>query len=431
MKGRHRLWGVVFLLPALVILGALVVYPLIATVWRSFFDTVGNEFVGLGNYSRMFELDRMRTAIFNSLIWVAVFPILVTGLGLVLAVLAERIRWRAAFRLILFIPAAIAVMSSGIIWRVMYEADPSRGFINAVINVPVSALDPEGPYPGAAASYDGMTQSDDGTVSVTVAVNGADADGVALLGLLRLTVDEVPVDATQASEPNASSGTINGVVWRDTRPGDNVKGVVEEGELGLPDVPIRVVDAEGTTVEKVRSGVDGTFEVTGLDPGSYVVSIPGDTFQESWSGITWLGEDLVTLAAIIAGVWVWGGFALLVISSGLASIPRETLEAARVDGASEWQVFRRVTVPLLGPVLAVVFVALTINALKMFDLIVGIAPGSVQDDANVIALEMWRTSFTGLGERGLGSAIAVFLFLMIIPVLFFNIRRFRLQEENR
>jgi alpha-glucoside transport system permease protein len=137
------------------------------------------------------------------------------------------------------------------------------------------------------------------------------------------------------------------------------------------------------------------------------------------------------MSAIVAGVWIWGGFALLVIASGLAAIPRELQEAARVDGAGEWQVFRRVTVPLLAPVLGVVFVTLTINALKMFDLIIGIAPGSVQDEANVIALEMWRTAFTGLGNRGLGSAIAVFLFVLILPVMIFNIRRFRIEEERR
>ena len=86
------------------------------------------------------------------------------------------------------------------------------------------------------------------------------------------------------------------------------------------------------------------------------------------------------------------------------------------------------SVPLLAPILGVVFVTLTINALKMFDLIVGIAPGSVQDEANVIALEMWRTAFTGLGNRGLGAAIAVFLFVLILPVLALNLRRFKMEE---
>jgi alpha-glucoside transport system permease protein len=94
-------------------------------------------------------------------------------------------------------------------------------------------------------------------------------------------------------------------------------------------------------------------------------------------------------------------------------------------------VFRKVTVPLLGPVLGVVFITMTINALKMFDLVFAIAPGAVQDEANVIALEMWRTAFTGAGNRGLGAAIAVFLFVLVVPVLAFNIRRFRIDEERR
>jgi alpha-glucoside transport system permease protein len=201
--------------------------------------------------------------------------------------------------------------------------------------------------------------------------------------------------------------------------------------MGIPGVPVRIIDPEGTVVDTVESGVDGTFEVTGLDPGQYRAVIPASQFSSAWGGIPWLGSDLITLSAIIAGIWIWGGFALIVIGAGLAALPRETLEAARVDGATEWQLFRKVTVPQLTPVLGVVFVSLTIGALKMFDLILGIAPGSVQADANVIALEMWRTSFSGLGERGLGSAIAVFLFVMIIPVLAFNIRRFRLQEGGR
>ena len=106
-------------------------------------------------------------------------------------------------------------------------------------------------------------------------------------------------------------------------------------------------------------------------------------------------------------------------------IPREVLEAARTDGGSEWQVFRRVTVPLLAPVLSVVFITMLINVLKVFDIVISVAPGSSQDDANVIALAMWRTSFGGVNDYGLGAAIAVFLFLLVIPVLALNVRRFR------
>src|SRR5437763_16134956 len=104
---------------------------------------------------------------------------------------------------------------------------------------------------------------------------------------------------------------------------------------------------------------------------------------------------------------------MVVIAAGLAAIPRDVLEAARTDGAGEWQVFRRVTVPLLAPVLSVVFITMIINVLKVFDIILSVAPESSQSDANVIALAMWRTAFTQF-DFGLGAAIAVFLFLLVI-----------------
>src|SRR5204863_7691248 len=116
---------------------------------------------------------------------------------------------------------------------------------------------------------------------------------------------------------------------------------------------------------------------------------------------------------------------MVVIGAGLAAIPRDTLEAARTDGASEWQVFRRVTVPLLAPVLTVVFITMLINVLKVFDIVLSVAPGSSQASANVIALAMWRISFGGVNDFGVGSAIAVFLFLLVLPVLLLNVRRCR------
>ncbi len=136
-------------------------------------------------------------------------------------------------------------------------------------------------------------------------------------------------------------------------------------------------------------------------------------------------QKLITPAIMIAYMWIWAGFAMVVIAAGLAAIPRDVLEAARTDGGTEWQVFRRVTVPLLAPVLSVVFITMIINVLKVFDIVIAIAPGSVQDDANVLALAMWRTAFSGANDFGLGSAIAVFIFVLVIPVLLLNIRRFR------
>jgi alpha-glucoside transport system permease protein len=184
-------------------------------------------------------------------------------------------------------------------------------------------------------------------------------------------------------------------------------------------------DGSGEVVATRTTGDDGGFTFESVEPGSYQAAISSKTFASAYSGESWLGPKLITPAVMIAYIWVWAGFAMVVIAAGLSSISREVLEAARTDGASEWQVFRRVTVPMLAPVLSVVFITMLINVLKVFDIVLSVAPGSSQDDANVIALAMWRTSFGGVNDFGLGSAIAVFLFLLVIPALALNVRRFR------
>jgi alpha-glucoside transport system permease protein len=248
---------------------------------------------------------------------------------------------------------------------------------------------------------------------------------VALLGLTGIPASDV-ADGVQAVEPASVSGGITGVVWRDFKPGGGgTAGQVEEGEVGIPGVTLQLTDASGAEVASATSEADGVFTFSGLSEGEYTVGISSQTFQEPFAGVNWLGPQLITPSIIIAYIWVWAGFSMVLIAAGLAAIPRDVLEAARTDGATEWQVFRRVTVPLLAPVLSVVFITMIINVLKVFDIILSVAPASVQDDANVIALAMWRTSFGGVNDFGLGSAIAVFLFLLVIPVLLLNVRRFR------
>ena len=189
---------------------------------------------------------------------------------------------------------------------------------------------------------------------------------------------------------------------------------------------MELLDADGNKVESASTADDGTFEFAELEHGQYRVAIGARHVRASRSSASpGSGEKLITPSIMFAYVWIWAGFAMVVIAAGLAAIPRETLEAARTDGATEWQVFKRVTVPQLAPVLSVVFITMLINVLKVFDIVIALAPGSVQDDANVIALDMWRTSFGGISDFGYGSAIAVFLFLLVIPILLLNVRRFR------
>jgi alpha-glucoside transport system permease protein len=235
----------------------------------------------------------------------------------------------------------------------------------------------------------------------------------------------MPAGAKQAVKPAGKPGDVEGVVWRDFKPGGGKPGLVEQGELGIPGVTVELRDPSGKVVQTATTAADGSFDFTGLSGGTYNAGIGASTFAKPFGGYGWLGPSLITPALLIAYIWIWAGFAMVVIAAGLSAMPRDVLEAARTDGATEFQVFRRVTVPLLAPVLSVVFITMIINVLKVFDIVISLAPASVQSNANVIALAMWRTAFGGSNDFGTGSAIAVFLFLLVIPVLALNIRRFR------
>ncbi len=422
--GAWRKYAVVagFLAPAVVFLGVWIVYPAIYTVARSFFDEGWGDFVGFDNYERLFTSDRTVTAIKNNAIWVLVVPAFVVAIGLIFAVLTERVRWSVAFKTAVFMPMAISAFAAGVIWRIMYQQDPDQGAVNAVIAVGKDFVDPAGVLSEAQPSTENLTGGEQGGLTLDEALQPG---AVASLGLTGIRETEVPDDAEQAVLPEARDGGITGVVWRDFKPGGGAPGEVESDEVGLPGVTVELKDASGETVDTATSEANGTFAFEDVAAGEYHVAIGPETFAEPFNGVAWLGEKLITPSLLIAYIWIWAGFSMVIIAAGLSAIPRDVLEAARTDGGSEWQVFRRVTVPLLAPVLTVVFITMLINVLKVFDIVIALAPGSVQDDANVIALEMWRTAFGGSLDFGFGSAIAVFLFVLVIPVLLLNVRRFR------
>jgi len=412
----------VFLAPTLILLTVWIAYPVIYTMWRSLYDRSGDNFIWLDNYRTLFSTDTTRTAIKNNAIWVAVVPALVTAVGLVFAVLTERVRWGVAFKIAVFMPMAISLFAAGVIWRIMDQQEPSRGAVNAVIAGVHDHFVPPGPLSDALPSGDNLT----GTPATGIVLKTPVRPGsVALLPLTGIPPDQVPAGSKQAVLVKGASGEIRGVVWRDFKPGGGTPGKLERGEVGLGGVTVELRDSSGKTISNTKTDDRGDFAFTGVESGTYRTAIGSDTFRQPFGGVSWLGSKLITPSIMIAYIWVWAGFAMVVIGAGLAAIPRDVLEAARTDGSTEWQVFRRVTIPLLAPVLSVVFITMLINVLKVFDIVLAVAPASVQADANVIALSMWRTSFGGVNDFGLGSAIAVFLFLLVIPVLALNIRRFR------
>jgi alpha-glucoside transport system permease protein len=421
VTGTRRTVAVLFLLPALVLLGALVVYPIGYSLVRSFYNQSGDGFAGIDNYKALFTDDGIRTALKNNIIWVVFAPTIATALGLIFAVLTERVRWGTAFKLVVFMPMAISMLAAGIIFRLVYDQDPDKGFANAVWVGVHDTFSQASAFPKAHPGRESpLVAQGGGFITKTTVRTG----GTVTLPLVGVAPDQMPGDAKKAVAPQADPGRITGTTWQDFTRGKGVGtlGGVDPSELGYPGMKIEAVK-DGKVVETAKAGDDGTFSFSEKADGAQL-RLPASNFKEAYNGIDWLGPSLVTPAIIGSYIWMWAGFAMVLIAAGLAGIPRELLEAARVDGASEWQVFRRVTVPLLAPVLAVVTVTLMINVLKIFDLVFIIPPGSSQDDANVLALELYRKGFAE-DQPGIASAISVFLLLLVIPVMWFNIRRLR------
>src|SRR3954467_292699 len=130
-RWRQRAVTAIFLAPAAIFLLVWIVYPTINAIIRSFFDREGSTFVWFDNYKTLFTSDTLRTAIRNNAIWLAVVPALVTAIGLIFAVLTERIRWTTAFKPAVFMPMAISLFAAGVIWRLMDNQDPTLGTLNA------------------------------------------------------------------------------------------------------------------------------------------------------------------------------------------------------------------------------------------------------------------------------------------------------------
>lgn len=422
-RKRNRLATILFLGPAALILG-LLVYSIVYTVGRSLFDAYGG-FVGIANYKRVFTEPRMLVAVRNNAIWVAIVPAAVTSLGLIFAVLTERIRWSSAFRMVMFMPLVISGLAAGVTFRFMYAGDPNVGFMNAVVQKAVHIAKPPGLYPGARLSVDDFAIAVDGAFESKSPVAVGQQANFAMAAIRPALV---PENATELSVPAPVADGISGVVWLDFLSGGRgTRGQPDHGKQGLPGIRVEAVK-DGKVVGAAYTQNDGTYTITGLAPGEYTIRLSEASFRQPFGGYYWLGRDFIIPALIIAYIWINTGFSLMMIGAGLSAINRDLLEAARTEGANEWQVFRHITVPSLMPVVMVVFVRAIISVLKIFDLVLVIAPESVQADATVLALEMWNAAFGGMNDHGLGSALATILFLLILPVMLSNIRRFRLEQ---
>lgn len=151
----------------------------------------------------------------------------------------------------------------------------------------------------------------------------------------------------------------------------------------------------------------------GLEPYQFLITEPWNTFF-----------------LIIVMIWIQAGFAMTVLSAAIKAVPDDIIEAAQIDGATGFKLFRKVTVPTIRPAAVVVLTTIAMGTLKAFDVVRTMTGG--QFGTSVVANEFYTQSFRqGQGGVGIGAALAVILFIIVIPVIAYNVRQMRLVEETR
>jgi alpha-glucoside transport system permease protein len=275
--------------PAIVFAGAIMVWPTIQTAIVSFRNRDDTTWVGLANYKYFFTFPDTLTSLRNSIYWLIFFTVFSVGLGLIAAILFDRVRYESLAKIAIFLPYPISAVAASIIWKFMFDYKP----------------------PGT----------------------------------------------TQTGTLNALLGTV------------------------------------------------------GIQP------------------IAWLVNSTTNNPALIfIGIWTVTGFCMVIISASLKGISPELMEAARIDGANEFQVVRTIVAPLLWPTITVVGTTMIITALKQFDIVYVLTSGAYNTD--VIASQMFRQLISS-SHLGRAAAVGVVLFIAVIPLLVINIRRFQQQEEMR
>ena len=278
---RETVRPFVFVGPALVILSAFLIYPTLRTVYLSFLDARSQAFVGLDNYTFALTNPDMLLALRNNVLWLIFVTGFVVSIGLVIAVLVDRIgRWEPVAKSLIFLPMAISAVGAAVIWKFVYSFQP-----------------------------------------------------------------------------------------------------IQRPQIGL---------------------LNAIYTALGGDPQGWLILKPWNNFF---------------LIAIM--IWILTGFAMVVLSAAIKSVPAELLEAARIDGAGEIRIFFQVIIPSIRGALITITTTVLIMVLKVFDIVFVMTNG--QFETEVIANRMYREMFS-FGNYGRASALAVVLLVAVVPIMIYNVR---------
>jgi alpha-glucoside transport system permease protein len=298
-RPSERLIPYAFLLPAMLLIGVMLIYPTVQTINYSFANADSDAYVGLQNYVDIFADPEFRSSITNNILWLLVVPAATVAIGVVVAVLADKLppSGEQVSKSFIFVPMAISFVGAAAIWSLIYQYDP---------------------------------------------------------------------------------------------PGDRQTGLFNA----------------------IWVGIGGLF-------GAAVEPVV-------WLSVASFSLNDILLMLIV--IWLQAGFAMILLSSAIKGVPEETIEAARIDGANEFQIFRQVVIPQIRGTMITVYITVTIIVMKIFDIVYVTTNG--RDDTNVIANLFFQEIFR-TGDNGVASAIVVILLLAVMPILVYQVRHFRREETER
>jgi raffinose/stachyose/melibiose transport system permease protein len=144
----------------------------------------------------------------------------------------------------------------------------------------------------------------------------------------------------------------------------------------------------------------------------------------------WLGDPKIALFSIVAvSVWQYVGYCMVIYMAGLKGIQREIIEAAEVDGAGNWHMFRHIEFPSIAPAFTINTVLSVIGTLKAFEVIYAMTGGGPGNATDVIATYVYKVGFTS-GRMGYGTAVSLILFLMIVVISFIQVKILKSRENE-
>ncbi len=395
--------------PTLLILAGFLVYPVIVTIYDSLLNSTLTKFVGPSNYFWAFTTQSSLIAFRNNLFWIIFGTMATVGLGLVFAVLADRVRYEPVVKAFIFMPMAISFVGAGVIWKFMYDWKPAVTQQIGLLNALLLALGDLSAANHTVLLWLGVLAGVVALATFFIAVIRTRAFLQSFLAIIVL-----PIIAVVFGWLINAFGAVLGISATDLALLVQVVQLV----IGLAAVIIFAL-----TMAPDRAGKASivTAIVSALCLG--LLGLAG--FQP----VTWIQDNSTNNWALaIVYIWIWTGFCLVVLSAALKGIPSEVIEAARVDGADEFQVFAQVLVPIISPTMLVVATTMVINILKVFDIVYVMTSGDYKTDVIANAMYYQALIYQNFGR---GATLAVILLAAVIPVMIFNIRRFRAEEALR